>query len=364
MKLKRNTGILTLVILSIVLLLSISAPAFAASYNFDVCAETEPLEEISEECMEVMVSFPTPTVLEIPQDKFTLSNYSFWKVDVDVANIYDAPGGNVTRQIGPGFNFVNVLDTSVDGWVQIEGGEWMLASDVRYVAPSYFTGVKVLDGLQNRFAWVLGLMYTSAYPGGPQDPDNGRLIHRYDRINIFAEAYDEEGWRWYMVGPNQWIEQRLVSKPLPVERPEGVEGRWVAVDLYEQTLVAYEDDTPVYATLIASGLPGWDTNEGLFDVWASLPADRMSGATGAPDAYDLQSVPWVMYFDDSISLHGTYWHGDFGYRRSHGCVNLSISDARFVFEWMTENAEPGEEATMPVYVYASGEYRSSGAATK
>jgi hypothetical protein len=160
-----------------------------------------------------------------------------------------------------------------------------------------------------------------------------------------------------MVGPDQWIEQRMVAKAFKIDKPEGVEGRWVAIDLYEQTLVAYEDDTPVYATLISSGLPNTTTNEGLFDVWARVERDGMSGATGAPNAYALQSVPWVLYFDDAISLHGTYWHDLFGYRQSRGCVNLTISDAKWIFEWTAggEINEDGEPSTQ-VYVYSSGEY--------
>jgi hypothetical protein len=70
-----------------------------------------------------------------------------------------------------------------------------------------------------------------------------------------------------------------------------------------------------------------------------------------------------MYFDDSISLHGTYWHDNFGYRRSRGCVNLSISDARYVFEWMADGGTR-DDITAGVLVWSSGEYRSTGAATK
>jgi hypothetical protein len=69
-----------------------------------------------------------------------------------------------------------------------------------------------------------------------------------------------------------------------------------------------------------------------------------------------------MYFDDGISLHGTYWHDGFGYRRSRGCVNLSISDARWVYEWTGENEvdpETGEPLTF-VYVYSSGQYGQFG----
>lgn len=336
-----------------------------ARYDVSACEGTVPQSEIDRECMAVMEAFPKPPVIPVPKDTRSLSNYSFWRVISATPNMYDAPNGSVVRQMGTGYNFVRVLNASIDGWVQIESGEWMRDEDVEYQAASQFSGVRILDGLENRFAWVLGILVTSPYPGAEQNLETGRVIHRFELVNIFAEAYDDEGWRWYMVGPNEWVEQRVVSKVFRIERPEDVEGRWVAIDLYEQTLVAYEDDTPVFATVIATGLPGTETNEGLFSVWAALEVDRMSGFAGAPNAYDLQSVPWVMYFDDGISLHGTYWHGDFGYRRSRGCVNLSISDAKFIFEWF-QDTPPNEDGEVInfVYVYSSGEYRATGAATK
>ncbi len=308
----------------------------------------------------MMEAFPEPTVVQITPDSTTLSQYSYWKVGPHTVNLYDAPGGNVVGQMPQGFNFVVAIDTSVDGWVQIEGGQWISEADAEYTPASYFRGVRLLNGLEHPFAWVLNTngMYTSSYPGGPQDVENGRLLLRYDRINIFAKTTDDEGWTWYMIGPNQWIEQRFVAVAKRTERPEGVSGRWVAVDLYEQTLVAYENETPVFATLVSSGLPQWETSEGVFEIWARLERDGMSGATGAPDAYALQSVPWTMYFDDEISLHGTYWHDLFGYRQSHGCVNLSISDARFIFDW-TAQTQPNEDGEIVnyVYVYSTGEYR-------
>ena len=56
--------------------------------------------------------------------------------------------------------------------------------------------------------------------------------------------------------PDQWVEQRVLSKPVKHERPEGVEGRWVSIDMYEQVLIAYENDTAVYATVISTAVPG------------------------------------------------------------------------------------------------------------
>jgi hypothetical protein len=352
---------LTVILFSLFIVI-LSAPAAAQNaplvYDPSVCAGAAEGEPLTAACLEMIENFPRPVVIDAPQDTSTLSLYSFWRVGPDPVPTFDAPNGNVVGEIARGFNFVNVIDQSIPDWLQIEGGDWLQEASARWVEPSYFTGVTLLNGIEQPWAWILDLsrIYTSEYPGGPASTETGRWIDRYERVNIFATAYDEEGWRWYMIGANQWVKQTFVSKVQPIERPEGVNGRWVAVDLYEQTLVAYDNDTPVFATLVSTGLERTETNEGLFDVWARLPADRMSGATGAPNAYDLQRVPWVMYFDDSISLHGTYWHDLFGYRQSRGCVNLTISDARWVYEWMLGGAAEGETPTNAVYVYSSGEY--------
>jgi len=67
-----------------------------------------------------------------------------------------------------------------------------------------------------------------------------------------------------------------------------------------------------------------------------------------------------MYFDDSISLHGTYWHDLFGYRQSHGCVNLTVSDAKWLFDWFSADPTNTDgDITNPVYVWSSGEYGST-----
>lgn len=341
-------------------------PAFGVSaqteLEFDptVCAEYNDGGELGEECLEMIEAFPRPPHVEpIPQDRYTLDTYSFWRVGREPTPLYDAPGGNVIGEIPEGFNAVRAIDLSVEGWLQIEGGNWIPRDLARYAQASYFTGVTIQDGLEYPFAWVLDMsrIYTSEYPGGPWSQNTNRWLDRYERVNIFAVAYDDEGWRWYMIGPNQWVEQRFVAKAQRIERPEGIDGgKWIAIDLYEQTLVAYEDDTPVYATLISSGLQHTETREGLFHIWARLPRDGMSGATGAPNAYALQSVPWVMYFDGSMALHGTYWHDLFGYRQSRGCVNLTISDARWLYEWTEDDVDENGEVRTPVYVYSSGEF--------
>jgi len=314
-------------------------------------------------CTRIMRSEPQPSVVQVPLDQQTIYTYSYWHVISEGnALVFDAPDGNVIREIEHGFNFVIATDTtSVPGWVQIQGGGWMHESDISYYPASQYRGVQLLNALEQPFGWVMFNLYPAAEPGGAQDYENNPLLLKYDRFNVFASVQDQDGITWYMIGPDQWVEQRWVAIAKPIERPEGVVGRWIAIDLYEQTLVAYEGDTPVFATLIATGLPNWDTREGLFEVWARAVRDPMSGAAGSPQAYALQDVPWVMYFDGGISLHGTYWHDGFGYRRSHGCVNLSISDARYLYEWTNANPpnDDGEPLTY-VYVYSSGLYGQFG----
>jgi lipoprotein-anchoring transpeptidase ErfK/SrfK len=111
---------------------------------------------------------------------------------------------------------------------------------------------------------------------------------------------------------------------------------WVEVNLFEQTLAVYVGDRMVYATLVSSGLPGWDTPPGLSQVWLKVAIGKMSGGYNRPDYYFLEDVRWTMYFNQDIGLHTAYWHDGFGYKHSHGCVNLAPLDAKWLFEWAPE----------------------------
>lgn len=319
-----------------------------------------PGQPTSQACIAFMEAYAGPPITAINRDGYTLSQYSFWRVGPQAVNTYDAPGGGVVGQIPAGFNFVNAVN-QVEGWIQSEDGAWIPMTNARYVPASNFRGVTLeAQRWQLPFAWILDTtgIYASKYPGGPSDSATGLVPLHYEIFTIFAEAQAADGVTWYLVGSDQWVVQFHMTVIKPVDRPAGIEGRWVAVDLYEQSMVAYEGDRPVFATLISTGLPGTETNEGVFEIWARLARDGMSGATGAPNAYALQSVPWVQYFDGGISLHGTYWHDTFGYRRSRGCVNLSISDARWAYDFLGPD-EAGE--TGMVYVHSSGVYGNPGA---
>lgn len=113
----------------------------------------------------------------------------------------------------------------------------------------------------------------------------------------------------------------------------------IYVDLAKQTLRAYEGDKLYMQALISSGKWG-RTPTGDFRIWVKLRATTMSGGQGA-DYYNLPNVPYVMFFSNSavpagagFSLHGTYWHNNFGHPMSHGCVNMRTVDAQKLFDWV------------------------------
>jgi lipoprotein-anchoring transpeptidase ErfK/SrfK len=115
-------------------------------------------------------------------------------------------------------------------------------------------------------------------------------------------------------------------------RPFGVGAteRWIDVDLSTQTLTAYEGDTAVLTTLISGGTRDHPTVTGQFRIWLEYETQTMDGRLLGYDYY-LEDVPYVMYFFEDYALHGTYWHNNFGTPMSHGCVNMTIEDAGWIY---------------------------------
>lgn len=120
----------------------------------------------------------------------------------------------------------------------------------------------------------------------------------------------------------------------------GKEDKHIYIDLTKQTLYAYEDGHLVYTFLVSSGKWG-KTPTGDFRIWSKFRYTKMSGGNPAIHTYYyLPNVPYVMFFYNNeitkgrgFSLHGTYWHDNFGHPMSHGCVNMKTADAETLFYW-------------------------------
>ena len=107
---KRLFSLVTVLIATTILAAPAAAQAERVSiprvYNPDVCAGAGESSTLSDACLAMIEAFPRPTLIDIDQDRYTLSEYSFWKVGPDALPLFDAPGGNVVSEIPAGFNFV------------------------------------------------------------------------------------------------------------------------------------------------------------------------------------------------------------------------------------------------------------------
>ena len=123
--------------------------------------------------------------------------------------------------------------------------------------------------------------------------------------------------------PGRGKSSTSVAAPAPASA-----GKWIEIDISRQRLTAYVGRTPVFSTLVSTGLPRTPTVIGRFAIRYKLRRQHMRGP-----GYSLPNVPWVMYFYSNYAIHGTYWHNAFGRPMSHGCVNLRIADARWLYYW-------------------------------
>lgn len=106
------------------------------------------------------------------------------------------------------------------------------------------------------------------------------------------------------------------------------DNRWISVDLSNQRLIAWEGGSQVYAVIISTGKKSTPTRQGVFTIKSKHRTDRMRG-----EGYDIPNVPYTMYYEGGYAIHGAFWHHRFGTPVSHGCVNVAVNHARWLFDW-------------------------------
>ncbi|HEX6462766.1 MAG TPA: L,D-transpeptidase family protein [Candidatus Saccharimonadales bacterium] len=109
---------------------------------------------------------------------------------------------------------------------------------------------------------------------------------------------------------------------------------WIEIDLSEQRLIMYVDQTPLRSFLISSGTARTPTPIGTFRVHYKTPSQTMTGGSASSgDYYYLPNVKWVSYFAGEAAIHGAYWHNNFGHPMSHGCINMTESAAKIIYDF-------------------------------
>ena len=278
-----------------------------------------------------------------PDTALTQLPYLYFRLEEDIVPILSGPAGGETGQaFQPGFVYVSYIDRVESNGVyyMLQNGGWIPGKGSRIGEYSRFQGLQFRKTPVNSFAWPLPF-YTDSIPvyraPSYRAPLAERIIYPYAEVVQVYATQNAEGVDWNMIGPNEWVEARIFATVTPnTIPPEGVTtGRWIDVDLAEQTLAVYDNYQLVFATVIASGLEPYYTRPGLFQIYQKKETETMRN-NDPTDYYYLDNVPWTMYFDKARALHGAYWRTRFGYPQSHGCVNLSVGDAHWLFNWANE----------------------------
>jgi hypothetical protein len=144
----------------------------------------------------------------------------------------------------------------------------------------------------------------------------------------------------------------------PISPDVAPDDKKIDVNLDYQTLSCYEGNTEVFFCRVSSGLK-YDPETGLTSTKLATPVGSLlthwkimslnMTAGSFQSGYSTPAVPWsTVISGEGIAIHGAFWHNAFGEKRSHGCVNVTPEDAKWIFRWTT-----------PVVSLAQGEVRVS-----
>lgn len=167
-------------------------------------------------------------------------------------------------------------------------------------------------------------------------------VDRFTIVQLTGKKQVVEDKSYWETADGWWMRAMdgTVTNPGPPPKNLAQGERWIDVNLGLQSLVAFEGDKPVFATIVSTGRhnddPAQDhhTRSGEFRVREKHISATMDNDTATDGPYSIEDVPWIMYFDGSTALHGAFWHSRFGHERSHGCVNMTPHDAHELFPWV------------------------------
>lgn len=303
------------------------------------CIPLGPSRYLSELASRGIIFPPRPLPAYKPDPSLSDLPYKYYLLNEDYVPIYSSPGekGAGINQFPPGFVYVSYIDTwNLDGfYFLLQNGGWIPGKGQRINEIPRFQGLEFHSTPRNSFGWTYDQIPIKLAPGY-NTPDTGNWLNVYDVVQIY-DTQNVDNADWNMIGPNQWVEARKVTQVIVnTTPPEGVtNNRWIEVNLAEQTLAVYDNRQLVFATVIASGLEPYWTKPGLFQIFQKKESETMRNNDLA-EFYYLDNVPWTMYYDGARALHGAYWRTRLGYPQSHGCVNLSVGDAHWLFNWAVE----------------------------
>lgn len=306
--------------------------------------------------MDVPAANTDPTIMVVANDASfdpqpidpTLSqvSYTYAKLNIEnweSANLYnsaaDAAAGvsPVSSIPAGGIRYVSYSNrTDIDGgkFVMAKNGKWLRASPA--AVSSVTLGRTFVTPPSTNFGWVFEATHPYLKPDYNGGFDMNTYFNREQLVQVF-EILENESSTWFRVGENQWLDRIHIRTAIINSQPptEVTADRWIEIDLAEQVVLVYENRQLVFAAMVATGMDPFFTQPGVFQIYEKKETEDMTGSFEADksDFYSLEDVPYVLYYDQARAFHGAYWRAWFGLEQSHGCTNMTIGDAHWLYNW-------------------------------
>jgi hypothetical protein len=174
--------------------------------------------------------------------------------------------------------------------------------------------------------------------------DNGFVEYRWNE-DVNGHGYGYGAYGEFYWGDGAGFKVLTEADVAPINPDFDPNEKRIEANLDFQTLSCYEGTTEVYFCRIASGL-GYDPSTGqtsdklatpvgnLLTHWKIVSLNMTAGTFQS--GYSTPAVPWnTMISGDGVAIHGAFWHNAFGEKRSHGCINVTPEDAKWIFRWTT-----------------------------
>lgn len=133
-----------------------------------------------------------------------------------------------------------------------------------------------------------------------------------------------------------WEERKIADGAENLVYPAAVGEKWIDINLSNKTVTAYEGATVVRGPVsIVDGAPETPTVTGTYHIYLQNATQTMRGQNADGTPYEAEGIPWISYFYEGYALHGAPSRSSFGFSGSHGCLNMPVGEAKWIYDWAT-----------------------------
>jgi len=293
------------------------------------------------------VSPTTPAAREPARDDWSIAHPiggPIWAVTIGEASLRAEPdiadnrfgfarAGTPLRVLGSSGEWTYVFNPHTQGTAYVSSS--LLGPGI---PPSAYVSLPA-PPLVDQFQDTIVVTQDSILATYPSPVDEARFLplkaSSIETVNGVVRGSD--GGIWYQTSDFYYIPDNAIFR---ASESGSYAGRWLSATLLPTTrVVAYDGQSQVRSMLALRGIARFPTPVGTFSILRRVPNETMDSMTlgiphDSPYGYLVKNVLYTQYFTpDGASLHDNYWSSNFGGIGSHGCLGLSLSDSKWLWDW-------------------------------